>query len=321
MDRSRPTVLITGVGGFIGRAMVPKLVVAGARVVGTDLTEALVVDGLSEYRCLDVTSPDVASVIGAFGSIDVVIHAGGISGYMVSKDPTHIFAVNLAGTARLLEYARTTGVSRIILCSTIMVYGASTDITPVTEDDYPMPVSLYGASKLCIEALANGYAGQYGLDAVALRFTHVYGPGRTTECFVRDLVRAAVERTPCHVPQPRTGVRQYIHIEDVCDSILACCWPNRPPTRRIFNISGGEMHTLAELHRLVEEVVGPVSVTFDDANEVLAYRIPRLSIALAKRELGYVPSVKLREGIDRLARQYISGSAAHSLALHRSNVL
>jgi nucleoside-diphosphate-sugar epimerase len=299
-----PTVLITGVGGFIGRAMVPKLVAAGARVVGTDLAETLTLDGLAAYRRLDVTSADMAVVLGSFGPVDTVIHAGGISGYMVSKDPAHIFAVNLAGTSRLLEFARLAGVSRVILCSTIMLYGPDAEGRTVTEDDYPTPVSLYGASKLGIEALANGYAGQCGLDVVALRFTHVYGPGRTTECFVRELVRAAVEGKPCHIPQPRTGVRQYIHIDDVCASILACCWPKAASTRRVFNISGGEMHTLGELHGLVEDVVGPVAVTFDDRNDVRAYRIPRLSIALAERELFYVPQVKLRDGITGLARQF-----------------
>jgi UDP-glucuronate 4-epimerase len=300
-DGTRPTVLITGVGGFIGRAMVPKLVAAGARVVGTDLAETLVLDGLSAYRRLDVTSADMAAVLASFGPVDMVIHAGGISGYMVSKDPAHIFAVNLAGTARLLEYARGAGVARVILCSTIMVYGPDAEGRTVSEDDYPTPVSLYGASKLGIEALANGYAGQCGLDVVALRFTHVYGPGRTTECFVRDLVRAAVERKPWHIPQPSSGVRQYIHIDDVCASILACCWPATPLRRRVFNISGGEMHTLAELHRLVEENVGPVDVMFDDTNDVRAYRIPRLAIDLAKRELGYVPGVSLSNGIARMA--------------------
>jgi UDP-glucuronate 4-epimerase len=300
----RPTVLITGVGGFIGRAMVPKLVAAGFRVVGTDLADTLALDGLSVYRRLDVASPDVAELLAGFGALDIVIHAGGISGYMVSKDPAHIFAVNLAGTARLLEFARGAGVARVILCSTIMVYGPDAEGRTVTEDDYPTPVSLYGASKLGIEALANGYAGQCGLDVVALRFTHVYGPGRTTECFVRDLVRAAVERKAYHVPQPSSGVRQYIHIDDVCASILACCDPKKRLKRRIFNISGGEMHTLAELHSLVEEVVGPVPVTFDDSNDVRAYRIPRLAIDLAARELGYVPGVTIKDGIAGLARQF-----------------
>jgi nucleoside-diphosphate-sugar epimerase len=59
------------------------------------------------------------------------------------------------------------------------------------ETEYPEPISVYGASKVAVEALMNGFRGQYGIDPVALRFSHVYGEGRTTQCFVRDMLAAA----------------------------------------------------------------------------------------------------------------------------------
>ena len=68
------------------------------------------------------------------------------------------------------------------------------------ETEYPQPISVYGASKLAVEALMHAFAAQYGVDGVALRFTHVYGPGRTTECFVGEMLTAAAEGRACHIP-------------------------------------------------------------------------------------------------------------------------
>lgn len=301
-ESGKPTVLITGIGGFIGRAMTQRLAGAGYRVVGTDLGERPLVDGMSAYATLDAASPEVAPVLSAFGPLDAIIHAGGISGFMVARDdPQRIFDVNAAGSARLLEFARRNGVRRVVLCSTIMVYGPSPlDREPLAESEYPVPGTLYGASKLAIEGLATGYAGQYGLDVVALRFSHVYGRGRTTECFLRDMVLAALDGERCKVGQPGGSVRQYVHIEDICASIIAALAP-RPMTDRIFNISAGEIHTLREVRDAVREVVGPLDVDFDEANDVAAYRIPQLSIARAREQLGYVPELRLRQGIARFA--------------------
>jgi len=62
------------------------------------------------------------------------------------------------------------------------------------ETEYPEPISVYGASKVAVEALMNGFRGQYGIDPVALRFSHVYGEGRTTQCFVRDMLGGRVNQ-------------------------------------------------------------------------------------------------------------------------------
>jgi len=89
----------------------------------------------------------------------------------------------------------------MMLCSTLMVYGPDAHaVAEHVETEYPQPISVYGASKLAVEALMHAFAAQYGVDGVALRFTHVYGPGRTTECFVGEMLTAAAEGRACHIP-------------------------------------------------------------------------------------------------------------------------
>ncbi len=298
----RGAVLVTGVGGFIGRAMVARLSAAGQPVVGADIGPRPDIPGLGQYETLDVSRPGVAEVLERFGDIDAVLHGGGISGFMVARDePRRIFDTNVAGTVELLEFARRRRLRRLVLCSTIMVYGPTQEtLGEVGEDTAPVPGSVYGASKAAIEALGQGYAGQHGVDVVALRFSHVYGPGRTTECFVRDMVAAALTSGRCRVSQPSGSLRQYVHIDDVCASIDAALAAGAD-IPRVFNISAGAVQSLAQVRDAVRDVVGPLEVEFDEGNDVFAYHLPQLAISAAARHLGYRPAVTLEQGVARLA--------------------
>lgn len=296
------TILITGINGFIGQAMARRLLAAGWQVAGADLQAASAVAGLLRYDRLDVADADAAAVLDGFAGIDAVLHAGGISGFMVARDdPARILDVNVGGTAKVLDFARRHTVRRTLLCSTLMVYGpAQADLGEVDEGDAPYPCSVYGASKAAIEAMGQGYAAQYGLEVLSLRFSQVYGPGRTTECFVRDMVAAAQATGRCTVGQAAVGRRQYVHIDDVCDAIQAALDPARGIAGAV-NITGGEMHSLVELRDLVRAIVGPLTVDFDPDNDPPAYCLPRLSIRRAGELLGYVPRLSLAAGIARMA--------------------
>ncbi|MEQ8349742.1 MAG: NAD(P)-dependent oxidoreductase [Sneathiellaceae bacterium] len=296
------SVLITGVNGFIGQAMARRLLAAGWQVAGADLQAGAIPSGLAQYAALDVARPDAAEGLERFAGIDAVLHAGGISGFMVARDdPARILEVNVGGTARVLEFARRHRPRRTLLCSTLMVYGpAQAALGEVDEAEAPQPCSVYGASKAAIEAMGQGYAAQFGLGVVSLRFSQVYGPGRTTECFVRDMVAAAQTTGQCRIGQVAGGQRQYVHIDDACDAIAAALAPACDASGA-FNITGGECHSLAELRDLVREIVGPLQVDFHPDNDPPAYRLPRLSIRRAAESLGYVPRLSLAAGIARMA--------------------
>lgn len=295
------TILVTGVNGFIGAAVARRLVGAGHRVLGSDLGPEPSVEDLAGYLSVDLGAPQAWTLLDWAGNVDRVLHAGGVSGFMVETDnPRRIVEVNVGGSLAVLELARQRRARRTVLCSTIMAYGPG-DGDPVEEHEYPTPVSVYGASKVALEGLVYGYAGQHGVDGVALRFSHVYGPGRTTQCFIREMLHAARSDTRCTLAQPASSPRQYVYIEDVCDSIELALFIERLPTRH-YNITADEFHTLAEVRVAVESVVGPLAVDFDESNDILAYRMPKLSIRRARAELGYAPRFDLRHGIAAYAQ-------------------
>jgi UDP-glucuronate 4-epimerase len=293
-------VLITGINGFIGASYASRLRMTGdGAIFGIDVQpSASAAAPCDHYLQLDLGSAAARAALKQLPAFDYVLHAGGISGFMVETgNPQRIFDVNVAGTMMLLDMARRMACRRVVLCSTVMVYGP--DAAPGAEHaetEYPQPISVYGGSKLAIEGLMNAFAAQYAVDALALRFTHVYGPGRTTECFVREMLAAAAEGRPCRIPQASGSLRQYVHIADVVESVVLAMRATQPRAR-IFNISADELHTLADVAQVVQSVTGALDVTFDDARDLPNYRVGKVSIRRAREQLGFAPRLPLTEGI------------------------
>jgi UDP-glucuronate 4-epimerase len=211
-------------------------------------------------------------------------------------------AINIAGTMAIFELARRSKSRRTVLCSSIMAYGP--DGVPGVqrvETEYPEPISVYGASKVAAEALMHGYRGQYGVDAVALRFGHVYGQGRTTQCFVRDMLAAARDRRQCHIPQAKGSIREYVYIDDVCQAIDRALAVETPRSR-VFNITADQIHTLDEVASEVRRQLGRPEVEFNEDVDLPNYRIGKLSIARARADLGYEPKFPLALGIQNYWR-------------------
>lgn len=293
------TILITGANGFIGAHYARRMRDKGWHVAGVDLHPDDIAGACHTYRPLDVAAADAGATLDALPSPDVILHAGGVSGFMVAADrPGHIVDTNVVGTMALLEFARRCGARRTILCSTIMVYGPDQAPGQVrTETEYPQPISIYGASKVASEALMHGHLGQYGTDAVALRLGHVYGPGRTTQCFIRDMLAAVRDGTPCRIPQARTSLRQYVHVEDVCRAIDAALSASLAH-RRVFNVAAGEIHMLAQVADLVRREIGPLDVVFEAADPP-NYHVGLLALDAARDDLGYAPALPLAAGLRR----------------------
>ena len=294
------SILITGSNGFIGGSFAKRARAKNWQVCGLDLQPQDAGGYCHVYKSVDLSSPQASGTLRELPPPDLILHAGGISGFMVEAgNPGRIVAVNIAGTMPVIELALRCRSRRLVLCSTVMTYGPDRiPGTPRLETEYPEPISIYGASKVALEALMHGFRGQYGLDAIALRFGHVYGPGRTTQCFVRDMLAAVCERRPCHIPQARQSLRQYVYIDDVGHSIDLAIEAEAPRSR-VFNIAGDEIHTLEEVAAEVRAQLGGPEVSFDDSCDLPNYRVGKLSIVRARAELGYKPEFSLAAGIHR----------------------
>jgi nucleoside-diphosphate-sugar epimerase len=289
--------LVTGAAGLIGGALVRRLLAAGHQVIATDAR----VDGMAaagRIERADLTDRPALVALLRDNAVHTVIHCGAISGPMVAKDdPHYVFAVNVGGTLNLAEAARKSEVSRFIALSSASVYGVQSTLEPVTENAPTNATDVYGASKIAMEAVLRAYRSELGLPAVALRIASVYGPGRQTDCLIRELIQSAASDTPIRLCTEGGFRRQFIHVDDVVRAIMQAVGTNDIDDF-VYNIVGGTWLTEQEVADLAATILPRLSISKTPAPTrcIDGYMGP-LDGTRAAVTFGYKPQVDIRDGI------------------------
>jgi UDP-glucose 4-epimerase len=220
-------VLITGGAGFIGSHAVEALLAAGESVRVLDDFSTGRRENLAGFAgALEVVEGDVcepATVAAAMRGCDRVLHLAAIASVARSfDDPATTAAVNLGGTANVLQAARQGGARRVVLASSCAVYGATGEL-PVAESATPRPGSPYAQSKLDAEDLCRAACAPGGLDAGVLRFFNVYGPRQDPSSDYSGVIAIFMERLSqrrtCTVYGDGRQTRDFVFVADV---VAAC---------------------------------------------------------------------------------------------------
>ena len=188
-------VLVTGAGGFIGRALCARFAAAdieyagAVRAPGPGDTDRANIVALGDFAAADWTA--------ALRGIDTVVHLAGRAHVRSARDasePTPFVVANVHVTRRLLDAALDAGVRRVVLASTIKVYGeASRPGRPLRAGDAAAPRDAYAHSKAGAEAVLWQACRSGSIEGVVLRLPLTYGPGVKGN-FVRLLDAVAAER-------------------------------------------------------------------------------------------------------------------------------
>lgn len=288
-------VLVTGGAGFIGSHIVEALVAAGEDVRVLDLRAPVVglPDGVEVVRG-DVRDPAV--VAAALRGVDAVCHQAAMVGLGVDLgDIADYVAHNDLGTAVVLrELARSPGIERLVLASSMVVYGegryrcathgivrpaprAETDLAAgryeppcpacgaalvpeaVPEDTPVDPRNVYAATKLHQEHLAAACSRETGLPVTALRYHNVYGPRMprdTPYAGVAALFAAelAAGRAP-RVFEDGGQLRDFVHVRDVARAnVVAITAPT--PVPGAFNVCSGTPRSVLDMARALHAAGG-----------------------------------------------------------------
>ena len=217
-------VLVTGGAGFIGSHVVAAHRAAGDSVtVLDDLSTGKrvnVPDGVTLVEA-DVRSPEARSLV-AEGRFTVLNHhAAQIDVRKSVSDPMADAAINVLGLLNLLEGAREGGVGRVVFASSGgTVYGEGAAL-PLVEEAAKLPASPYGTAKLTSEYYIAMYAQLYGLGAVSLRYSNVYGPrqnphGEAGVCAIFS--QRVLDGRPLTVFGTGEQTRDYVYVGDVADA-------------------------------------------------------------------------------------------------------
>ena len=201
-----------------------------------------------------------------------------------AEDPARIVDVNLMGTVRMLDWARTNpDLKRFIYVSSGSVYrhnGPDWSGEPLPEDGYVAPLTLYGISKFASEMVTNRYADLFGLSAVSVRLASVYGPmDRATESrnfrHVPNRVAHMALAGETIRPNSLEPVGDYLTSTDVAAAILALIDAEHLNYRH-YNIGSGSSQTIGEIIGWARERVPGLKAEVtsgDDANIVQDVRL------------------------------------------------
>lgn len=302
-------ILVTGGAGFIGSHLVERLVAKGARVTVVDNLATGREHNLAAVRrkirlikgelgkCLRRKSVDVSGY-------DVVFHLAANSYIPPSvDDPAFDFEMNIRNTFLLLEAIRASRRRpRLVNMSSAGVYGNPARL-PIREDDPTVPISPYGVSKLAAERYVDVYCRIYGLRAVSLRFSSVYGP-RQAKQVVFDLIRRTLANPRrLEILGDGTQARDFTYVEDVVQAAMLVAW-KAPAQGEVYNVASGRTHTIAQL---AAEVCKACRVAPDIrySGRIRPGDAQRWVVDIRKlRTLGYRPKVALREGITSVVEWY-----------------
>lgn len=308
---------LTGGTGFFGQWLLESLLHARERLA-LDCTVTVLTrdpDGfatrlphLAGRHGVTLLAGDVASFTFPNGAFTHVIHAATPVHDRLSPEQALLdWETIVAGTQRVLAFARQAGAQRLLLTSSGAVYGRQpVSMAHMTEDyhgapDPLNPASVYGEGKRAAELLCTLAGAEWGLEAVIARGFAFVGPGLPLDRhfaagnFIRDALRGA----PIRVNGDGTPYRSYLYAADLAVWLWTLLLRGAPG--RAYNMGSDTAVQISELARRVARLVQPavdVAVAAPpDASRVPERYVP--DIARARHELGLRPTVDLDEGLQR----------------------
>ena len=293
-------VLVTGGAGFIGSYLVPMLLEKGREVVVFDLA--------SQPQYLEPVRERITYIQGDLGApadlyrtmmsqgITEVFHLGSILAGPCEENPMRGFCVNFQSTQTLLDASVALKVKKFLMISSISVFGRDV-AEPVRDDAVKNPETIYGQTKLASEHLLLWYARKHGLDTRALRFTWVFGPGRTTgiTALYSSLILDAMARhEDISVPNPdETG--DWLYVKDAVKALWTLHEAENP-NQRIYNIAGG-VHTIRDVVEIARKYCPDSKVTLVEGGKRLSPYPAAYDDSAARRELGWQPDYDIESAV------------------------
>jgi UDP-glucose 4-epimerase len=295
-------VLITGGTGFIGSYVARRLIQTGQRVVTLDhlpsnvIHHVLTSEEIAQIRFVtgDISSfLDVARAIHD-NEVDRIVHLASLLHPASNENPSLAVQVNVQGQTTILEAARLFGLKKVVWASSVVVFGSrSSHEQRVLPNDAPHhPVNLYGATKSFDEFLSQHYIDEWGVDALGLRFTVVYGPGRVrgASAFVNELIKPALGE-PATVPFG-DDIVDWQYVEDVANLLVKCV--DLPKTRTsVFNTQF-DTRSIREAGAYVAELIPSARITYQPGEFGIAWE---LDASVLQEEIGFQPSFSMERGL------------------------
>lgn len=289
-------VLVTGGSGFIGSHVATKLVEKGYPVRVFDQRKPL--HGSVSWFKGDLLNEK--DVLEACRDVESIYHLAAVADVNAAlSHPELCLEVNEKGTVNLLKAASAKEVARVILASTTWVYGKTEGV--VDEDTpLPMPDHIYTKTKLGQEHLLYAWHKHYGLRYTILRYGIPYGPRMRSNMVISIFTHKAMQEETVSVFGDGTQGRCFIYVEDLAEGNVAAM--KGSAENQIFNLAGAEFVTINQVIQSLKKIFGEVKVEHKPSRPE-DFKGARVSVAKAKRLLGWKPRRKFEEGLGLYVKQ------------------
>jgi len=304
-------ILVTGGSGFIGSNVIEELS-KSYKVTNFDLKTSK----NTEVEQIIGDIRDKELVQKAVEKCDAIIHLAAQVSVPLSIDyPQKTLEINVQGTQNIIDAAHKFGIKRLIIASSAAVYGEASDL-PLKEESAGQCLSPYAQSKWENESQIL-LARENGLEAVALRFFNVYGPGQSTDGAYAAVIPKFVEMLT-NGKQPviyGDGLqsRDFVHVKDLVraiENLLVCDW----------NLVDGHAYNLAsQSQTTILGIIGLINTSIENINPDFNTLGPNFEqsrkgdikhsfadITKITNILKWTPSVKLSQGLEELVKRNLN---------------
>jgi UDP-glucose 4-epimerase len=269
-------VMVAGGAGYIGSHAVKQLIEAGHQVVAVDNLfrgHARALHPQAVFHEIDLADTRALADVLSGHTVDCVMHFAALAyvGESVTE-PLSYYENNTAGTVSMLQAMQAAGVKRLVFSSTCAIYGEP-ERTPIVESMPQQPINPYGWSKLFVERiLADCGAADEEFASVSLRYFNVAGSAADGSLgedhdpethLIPVLLEAALglrEKVTVFgtdYPTPDgTCIRDYIHVEDLCDAHMTAMEALEPGDVRVYNLGIGRGYSVREVLESAGRVTG-----------------------------------------------------------------
>jgi UDP-N-acetylglucosamine 4-epimerase len=311
--------LVTGVAGFIGSALLERLLDLGQTVVGVDsfltghkhnLDDVLAInpDERLQFRFIEGDLRDLSVCKAACKDVDIVLHEAALGSVPRSvKDPISTHQHNVDAFLNVLVAAREASVGRVIYASSSSVYGDHPGL-PKHEDRIGKPLSPYAVTKRADEIYAQVFSETYQQQIIGLRYFNVFGrrqdPDGVYAAVIPRWIAALMEGKPCTIFGDGSSSRDFCYVDNIVQAnLLAATATDKGVLGTVYNCGCNGRTDLKTLFAMIKDNL--VKDYPDVAHAEPVYEPIRTgdiqhsqaAIDKIKAALGYVPTHQVEDGM------------------------
>ena len=331
------SILVTGSAGFIGAAIVQRLLLEGHNVIGLDnynnyYDTKLKKDRIKNIRKLK-TSKNFNQVKGNITNINLirklfekyqieyVVHLAAQAGVRYSmENPLEYVNSNILGFTNLLEFSRKNKVKHFVYASSSSVYGLNTKLPYSISDTTDHPVSVYAATKKSNELIAHSYSHLYDIAVTGLRFFTVYGPWDRPDMAMQLFSEAINKNKKINLFNYGNHTRDFTYIDDVVEAVNVLIfkpssknknWNSKSPKLgsssakfKVYNVGSSKRVKLKYLVSLLEKYfnkkakINLLPLQPGDVIDTYANVLP------IKKNYNFSPGTNIERGVEKFVIWY-----------------